>query len=127
MITKPFRILCVTLPGQADASIAIAASRAGEPGLVDLSFARDEAAALEAVASLQRHGRGDRGVRLDPRDADFAVRIARGLSEDIRIVALAACEPERSPESARLFRRDGRTLLQEVTSLEQALAAQAAG
>src|SRR5258706_10856960 len=124
MITKAFRILCVTLPGQAGASIAIAASRAGEPGLVDLSFTRDDAAALEALASLDRHGRGDRGVKLDPRNVELSSRILRHLPPGIRLVVLSAGDEERLAESVGRMRREGLTLLPEVTSLEQALAAQ---
>src|SRR6266704_4309718 len=127
MITKPFLLICATPPGRPDPAIAIAAGRAGALGLLDLSLSRDDGASAEAVAGLARYGRGERGVKLDARSPGVAARIARDLPSAIRTIVLSACDAAQAGECVRLLRREGVTLLLEVTSLEEALAGQAAG
>src|SRR4051812_35222277 len=54
--------LVLTPPGTPDPALAIAASRAGAVGVVDLSLAGDTDVATEALSGLLRSGRGRRGV-----------------------------------------------------------------
>ena len=60
----PFEVLATTPAGLLDPSIAIAASRAGAVGVLDLEHAACVDTATAAVATLARLGRGEMGVRL---------------------------------------------------------------
>ena len=54
-------VLVLTPPGFCDASLAIAASRAGGWGVLDLEFAHDTSAALAEIGRLQRFAKRIRG------------------------------------------------------------------
>ena len=54
----------LTPPGLIDPSMAIAASRAGETGVLDLEYAQDEEDAREAVGKLARYGGKQIGIEL---------------------------------------------------------------
>ncbi len=59
-----FRILVFTPTGLADPSVAIAACRAGEIGILDAECLSDPAGLRSALDGLARHGRAGFGVRL---------------------------------------------------------------
>jgi len=73
-----FKLIALTLPGSADPSVAIAASRApataGAAGVLDVSFSADEQVAVGAVARLAEAARNRCGVRLDPTTRPWPVR-----------------------------------------------------
>ena len=52
------QVIVLTPPGLTDPSLAIAASRAGETGVLDLEYVHDEELALGALGKLVRYGRG---------------------------------------------------------------------
>ncbi|MGH7425414.1 MAG: hypothetical protein ACREJP_04545, partial [Candidatus Methylomirabilales bacterium] len=65
MRKRDFQLLVVSPAALVNPSLAIAASRAKGLGVLDLTYARDEAAALSAVATLARYRGGSVGVKLD--------------------------------------------------------------
>ncbi len=123
--------IAVTLPGLCDPAIAIAASRAGAVGVVDLSFVGDEQLAVQAVARLARFARNRCGIRLDPRDKDIADAVISTLPS---VVTFAILTPVNHPgdhtvlrERAEQLRAKGVELWLESTTLDEALLATALG
>jgi hypothetical protein len=62
--SRAFQMIVLTPPGLIDPSMAIAASRVGETGVLDLEYAQDEEAAREAVGKLARYGGNKIGIKL---------------------------------------------------------------
>lgn len=74
--SRAFQMIILTPPGLIDPSLAIAGSRAGETGVLDLEYAKDEEAAREAVGKLALYGGKQIGIKLgglppDPRLANW--------------------------------------------------------
>jgi hypothetical protein len=61
---KSFRIIALTPVGLPDPAIAVAASRAGELGTLNLEFVTDLRSASEAIAATERALTRPFGVRL---------------------------------------------------------------
>ena len=72
-----FAFAALTPPGEPDPSIAIAASRAGELGVLNLEYARDEQTALTAIDRLAT-AVGNRRFGTSIR---FAFPVALGIRE----------------------------------------------
>ncbi len=123
-----FRLIALSPPALADPSIAIAARRAGEMGVLDLEHLRDESTLLEAVRAFARRCRQGCGVKvgghllpaLDSVLDDPAIRL------DTLIVA-AGGEERPTPERVARLRERGAEVLLEVTSVEEAESAGALG
>jgi acyl transferase domain-containing protein/NAD(P)H-dependent flavin oxidoreductase YrpB (nitropropane dioxygenase family)/NADP-dependent 3-hydroxy acid dehydrogenase YdfG len=112
--------MAVTPPCWFDPSIAIAATRAGAIGVLDLQYATDRRRALEALVKLARFGRGTCGVKLDGLDEAFTSSVVSSLPENISLVILTPGRAEfLGNEIQRLHRNDLRILL-EATCLEHA-------
>lgn len=69
---REFITLVFTPAGLGDASLAIAASRAGAVGIYNAELDDDAQRTLAALAHLARHARGSVGVKLDALDAALA-------------------------------------------------------
>ena len=63
-MTAAFKLMVVSPPGLLDPSLAIAASRAGGLGVLDLEYSDDTQAALDALERLARFARKDFGIKL---------------------------------------------------------------
>jgi acyl transferase domain-containing protein/NAD(P)H-dependent flavin oxidoreductase YrpB (nitropropane dioxygenase family) len=126
----PMRIpgaIALTPPTLADPSIAIAASRAGALGILDLEYLGDETLADQAIDALTRHARGGWGVKL-PGEANAPVsRILARLPEHLTAVLFTAGTAESLEEHVRGLRQRGTVVLLEATCLEQAELGEALG
>src|SRR6266568_4496088 len=117
---REFRIICLTPAGAADPAIAIAASRAGAWGVLDLELAFDAAAAAAALHRIDRLGRAPFGVKFDGRRAAFLDALTRDLPERARLVVLTPGNPEELAERVRGLRALGVEVLLEATSPDEA-------
>jgi NAD(P)H-dependent flavin oxidoreductase YrpB (nitropropane dioxygenase family) len=115
-----FEFAAVTLPGLTDPAVAIAASRAGATGIVDLSLVGDPRRAVDAVHTLARFGRHRCGVRLDPRDEATSDAITSVLRPPVDLVVLAPAAPDLLRRRAELLRATDVELWLEVTTVEEA-------
>ncbi len=122
-----FESIAVTLPGLADPTIAIAASRAGGIGIVDVTFVPDEQLAVQAVTRLARFARNRCGIRLDPRDEDVADVVISTLPPAVRFAILTPVDHDVLREWAEQLRAKGVELWLESTTLEEARLATALG
>ncbi|MGH8901538.1 MAG: SDR family NAD(P)-dependent oxidoreductase [Egibacteraceae bacterium] len=117
---SPFEFVALTLPGLADPSIAIAASRAGAIGVVDVSFVGDEQLAVGAVARLARFARNRCGVRLDAGDEGIADVVIASLPAAVSLAVLVPADRDLVRRHAELLRARGVALWLEATSLDEA-------
>ncbi len=124
---QTFRVIVLTPPGLVDPSLAIAASRAGGAGLLDLEYVQDEQAGQEAVRRLSRNAGPRYGVKLGSRDTDLLVALSSGLPDSLGVVILTSSDPAQLPDQLRRLRKEGRVILLECTSLAQARAAEQCG
>ncbi|HEV7452230.1 MAG TPA: beta-ketoacyl synthase N-terminal-like domain-containing protein, partial [Pseudonocardiaceae bacterium] len=122
-----FDSIAVTLPGLPDPAIAIAASRAGAVGVVDVSFVRDEQLAVQAVARLARFAHNRCGIRLDPRDEQVADAVISTLPPSVTVAILTPVDHDLLSEQAERLRAQGVELWLESTSLGEAQLASALG
>lgn len=120
MAARTFQVIALTPPGLIDPSIAIAASRTGATGILDLEYATDDTAAQDAVNRLAAHGRERIGVKLGGRATDFSAKITLTLPESISTVILTYSDPDQLFAQTRTLRREGRSILLECVSLEEA-------
>ncbi|UGS36425.1 type I polyketide synthase [Capillimicrobium parvum] len=124
MSLGPFELAALGPAGLLDPAIAIAASRAGGAGLVDLTRGSD-GARRAAVAALLEHGRSGRcGARFDARDAPS---LARWLPDELRWLAIAADDPVAAGSAIAAFAGHPALVLVEVVDEDEAEAAIAAG
>jgi len=111
---ESFQLIALTPVRLDNPAIAIAASRGGGIGILDLGRWVDSAATREAVRTLGRFGKNC-GVRLDATDPE----ILGVLPESVNLVVLSG-DPRGLAEAIRRLRAQGRRVVLEVTDLEQA-------
>ncbi|MGH3940756.1 MAG: SDR family oxidoreductase [Pseudonocardiaceae bacterium] len=115
-----FDYIAVTLPGLADPTIAIAASRAGGIGVVDVSFVRDEQLAVRAVTRLAKFARNRCGIRLDSRDEGVVDTVIPALPPAVTFAILTPVDHDVLRAQAGRLRAQGVELWLESTTLDEA-------
>jgi acyl transferase domain-containing protein/NAD(P)H-dependent flavin oxidoreductase YrpB (nitropropane dioxygenase family) len=115
-----FEFAALTLPGLADPSVAIAASRAGQIGVVDVSLVGDERSAVTAVETFARLARSRGGVRLDPREVSVVDAVVSALPPLVDVVILAPADPDVLGGLVERLRARGVRLWLEATTMEEA-------
>jgi hypothetical protein len=68
-----FHVIALTLPGQSNPAVAIAATRAGGWGVLDLEYAKDRDLAVDSISRLCRYAKGECGIKLDSSDTKCSV------------------------------------------------------
>jgi acyl transferase domain-containing protein/NAD(P)H-dependent flavin oxidoreductase YrpB (nitropropane dioxygenase family)/NAD(P)-dependent dehydrogenase (short-subunit alcohol dehydrogenase family) len=124
---RGFQLVSLTPPTSTDPSIAIAASRAGGLGVLDLELADDPCAAIEAVAMMGARGRSGLGLRLDGGRGDFLAQVTRELPRDLRTVILTPAEPAELGDHVKTLRSKNLTIVLEATSLDEAALGESLG
>jgi acyl transferase domain-containing protein/NAD(P)H-dependent flavin oxidoreductase YrpB (nitropropane dioxygenase family)/NAD(P)-dependent dehydrogenase (short-subunit alcohol dehydrogenase family) len=122
-----FELMILTPSGPPDPSLAIAGSRAGALGVLNLEFAHDIDAAMTALEVFAEHGRGRRGVLLDGEDGGALLRSVLASRLEPELVILTAGAPDRSGLLVGLVHERGLRAGLVVTSLEEAQAGRDAG
>ncbi|WZO99323.1 SDR family NAD(P)-dependent oxidoreductase [Isosphaeraceae bacterium EP7] len=122
-----FDLIVLTPPGSPDPSLAIAGSRAGAIGVLNLEFADDPDAALAALARLGRHGRGRIGVLLDGADEILLAAVLGLAPPGLHALLLAGTPPGRLRRAIGLIHQAGRKAYIVVFGVDEAQAAEAAG
>jgi acyl transferase domain-containing protein/NAD(P)H-dependent flavin oxidoreductase YrpB (nitropropane dioxygenase family)/NAD(P)-dependent dehydrogenase (short-subunit alcohol dehydrogenase family) len=115
------------LPGVANPSIAIAASRAGGIGVLDLEYVWNEPAALAGLAQLTRYTRQACGVKLDAGAESFMANVTSELPAQITVVILTRAHPVSLRRQVQTLRRQNRRVFLETLDLEQALLGEEVG
>ncbi|MBA3558727.1 MAG: SDR family NAD(P)-dependent oxidoreductase, partial [Gemmatimonadaceae bacterium] len=110
----------VTPPISLDPSLAIAASRSGALGILNLELARTENAARDAVNRLAQFGRGRLGIRIDVADLPLIKGVLGALPAAIGDVIIAGATGITAPSIIAEMREQGRRVWLEVGSAELA-------
>ncbi len=122
-----FDFIVLTPAGEPDARLAIAGSRAGAFGVLNLEHTNDLASALSAYTSLRTHGRGRTGVQLSERSLTFLDAMTSGQIERPDIVILTSELIRARPELISAVKLGGTQAYVIVTDLEGALTAESNG
>ncbi len=117
---RTFNLIALTPPGMADPSIAIAASRSGGFGVLDLEYCREQKTILPAIAKLSRYAGDGCGIKLDSRADEFLTRVSSDLPEHVSVVILTFGEPGRLREQVQSLKQKNLKIVLEVKCLEQA-------
>lgn len=78
-----FRIIVLTPAGEPQPSMAIAASRAGELGVLNCEQSRDKKVVFEGIERLDKYAKNDFGIKLDGQANDFIMEISSYLTESM--------------------------------------------
>lgn len=119
-------ILVSSLPGRPDPALAIAGSRAGAIGILNLEFAVDPAEALDAIDRLSVLGRGRLGVLLDVDSPLFPLILSQAPTS-IKYICLTAMSPDAVAVGVDGVHATGRSALVVATREEIGRAAADAG
>ncbi len=111
-------LLVLTPPGRPDATLAIAACRAGARGLLDVQYAPDDRHAWTALERLERYTRTPYGVKLGSDNASLVEQLLAAPPERLAWVVLAGGQEQAADWTAR-FRRAGVEVLVECVSLDE--------
>jgi len=117
--TKAFQLIALTPPGLPDPSLAIAASRAGELGVLDLEYVDDAQAALSAISKLSRYANGDCGVKFAANAKELIDRMMPNLTGQVKVIILTQAVPDVLRPLVKGFHDQKLMVLLEVTSLDQ--------
>jgi acyl transferase domain-containing protein/NAD(P)H-dependent flavin oxidoreductase YrpB (nitropropane dioxygenase family)/NAD(P)-dependent dehydrogenase (short-subunit alcohol dehydrogenase family) len=124
---QEFQLIALTPLGSTDPSIAIATSRAGELGVLNLEHVQDDAAAYDAIARMTRYARRAWGIKLDSSASAFIERVTSDLPGQVEAIILTLWEPGALRQRVADLRKRRLTVLLEVTDLKQAQLGEALG
>jgi hypothetical protein len=83
-----FHVIALTLPGQPDPAVAIAAIRAGGWGILDLEYTKDRDLAVDSMKQLCRYAKGECGIKLDSSDTKFCHEVITDVPGGLQVVIL---------------------------------------
>ena len=122
------QIIALTPPGLLDPAIAIAASRAGGIGILDLELIERERDAESAFKNLRQYARGCYGVRLNlEQEALISTIISRSSEQPGEYVILTGSGNGRLADCVDAFHDRGLLVLLESLSVDQARRGMQAG
>ena len=114
------QLVAINPPGLADPSVAIAASRAGGVGILNLELVVDPQRAQAAIGALVRFGRPTLGVMLDSTATEFVEQVLAELPEQVAVVVLTSADPEVLRRHVATLRGQDRQIWLEVTDIAEA-------
>ncbi|AMV36070.1 type I polyketide synthase [Planctomyces sp. SH-PL62] len=125
--TSDFDWMVLTPGGFPDPSLAIAGSRAGAVGVLNLEFVDEMDLALTALDRLATMGRDRLGVLLDAGATDLLRAILARPLAGLETIILAGADPGRLKPLVELIHDAGLKAFLIATGLEDAVAGQVAG
>jgi NAD(P)H-dependent flavin oxidoreductase YrpB (nitropropane dioxygenase family) len=124
---QKFQIIVLTPPGLTDPSLAIAASRAGGLGVLDLEYTHDKRDAMDGIRKLAHYTGNDFGIKVNANAGDFLAEIIPDLPEHLKVVILTYADPQKLGQEVQALRDRGLTVILESTCLEEALTGEQIG
>ncbi len=122
-----FDLIALTAAGALEPAVAIAGSRAGTIGVLNLEFAHEQAQALNAVERLLTQGRGRLGVLVAGHAEELLESILTQAASGLHLVVLTASAPHRLRHLAAAIHGNGLRAFLVASNLEEGEAGQAAG
>lgn len=117
---RQFQIIVLTLPGFPDPSLAIAASRAGGLGVLDLEYTHNKQNAVDGIRKLAHYTGNDFGIKVNANAGDFLAEITQDLPEHLKVVILTYADPQKLGQEVQALRDRGLTVILESACLEEA-------
>jgi len=124
---EDFKLLGLTPLGFLDPAIAIATSRAGGIGVLNLECVRDERAAVAAIVKLALYAGSECGIKIEGNADGLLAKLIPQLPEPVKMVILTATDRRRLERAVHALHERGVKVLLEATNLEQAKAGEAGG
>jgi len=115
-----FQVIALTLPGMVNPAVAIAATRAGGLGVLDLEYTRDKMLAANALKKLGQYTKGEFGLKLNSADAKFFNEVVSDLPGRLTAVILTFSEVQKLRRQVQTLHRQKRMVWLETTTKEQA-------
>jgi NAD(P)H-dependent flavin oxidoreductase YrpB (nitropropane dioxygenase family) len=122
-----FQVIALTLPGKPDPAVAIAATRAGGWGVLDLEYVRDKDLAVDSMTKLCRYAKGECGIKLDSTESKFCHEVITNLPTGVQVVILTFSDVQKLRRQVAALHRRKLKVLVETTSREQAEVGQSIG
>src|SRR5713101_1392212 len=122
-----FRLAVLSFPGLIEASTVIAASRAGELGVLDLEYAQDQLLALRAVERLAKAVTAGFGLKLNGDSSDLIAKLMLKLPRHLETVILTSTDPQNLGPLVASFHAKNLAVLLEATCVEHAQTGQTIG
>ncbi len=119
-LVREFRQIVLTPPGLPDPAFAIAASRAGELGLLDLEYVADAQAAHQAADRLARLANNPYGLKLNCRQGELLASLLAQAPEHLTCILLTRPAPDPLRQQVEIIHQKNRRVLLEATSLAEA-------
>jgi acyl transferase domain-containing protein/NAD(P)H-dependent flavin oxidoreductase YrpB (nitropropane dioxygenase family)/NAD(P)-dependent dehydrogenase (short-subunit alcohol dehydrogenase family)/acyl carrier protein len=123
---RTFDVLAWSPFGAPDHRVAIAASRAGGIGVVNLEWSQDAAAAQSVIEQASSYRVGAFGIKLNVH-APFVEDVLGNLPDQVRTVIFAAHDPAVLAPYIGALQEQRRTVLLEITDATHATVAQQLG
>jgi malonyl CoA-acyl carrier protein transacylase len=124
---EKFRIIVCTPPALADPSIAIAGSRAGALGVLDLEYILDVPQAVSGIEKLAQFARKRWGVKLDGDREEFLAAVLSKTTAQPDTIIFTYPDQTSSLKKIPHLKSHGYQVLLEATSLEEAAHGEKAG
>ncbi|MDY0042127.1 MAG: nitronate monooxygenase, partial [Desulforhabdus sp.] len=123
-----FQFIILTPSGSVDPSVAIAASRAGELGVLDLEYVHDEKMAIRALSRLKRYTKNPCGIKISGNDERLLNLLVPQLERPIETVILTPhVDSRRLAKLVELLHSLCLTVVLETTCIEQAVSGENLG
>lgn len=122
----PLRLVTLTPPGLPDPSLAIAGSRAGGVGVLDLEYGVHTPAARQAWKDLCRYAGNDIGLKLHSQDQEFLQEISP-VPGNLKVVILTHPRAALLKQAVDRLHSHNLQIFAECTSIEEAQLADRAG
>ena len=109
--------MALTPAGLPDPSLAIAASRAGGLGVLDLEYTRDQQVALNGVQKLAQHARNDFGIKVDSGDIELLAKRYVQFAQSPHLCQQMGIAGRERVESLYSFEKLGNNILNIYTEI----------
>jgi acyl transferase domain-containing protein/NAD(P)H-dependent flavin oxidoreductase YrpB (nitropropane dioxygenase family)/NAD(P)-dependent dehydrogenase (short-subunit alcohol dehydrogenase family) len=119
LLHRKFTFFAATFPGVPDPAIAIACTRAGGCGILDLEFTTDSGQAGKSLAQLNQYTTGPFAVRLRAERDPFFRELIASFPERLAAVILTPADGHGLEQALELLRPLDVALLLECTSLAE--------
>ena len=113
-------MMAISPAGRPDPSIAIAASRAGGLGILDLSYTINEQTAIDGIKKLAKYAINDFGIKINGYTSDFLTKPTSDLPEQLKLVLLTYADLKSLEKKIQALHHLGLSVILETTCLNQA-------
>lgn len=120
MLNDGFKFMVITPPGVPNPSLAIAACRAGEIGVLDLQYSSDRRTAVEAIRRLSEYCGQGFAIKIDSDNPQWVFDLSNDSLQGLKSVIVPYSDGNNLKNTFRAFQKRGIGVLLESTQLAEA-------